>query len=615
MWTFLSSCSLWGALMRNLRDLWRMGREGIGLFTPVATWQKHLLEIFLLATLALSGILTLINLGMWITVPTTREAFYVAGDIATVIVAAGLWRLSRTGRARLVSYIYLLLQVAATVALFSPGSQDRVMLIYAIPILMASFLIGPAAAVPFAVLSILVYTATYLTWNVGIGYNYVAVLILVLLSVIAWLIAHQLQRLMHTVQDEAAAHKEAEEESQRQSAMLAALHETGLELAAQQTLPDLLRAIVSRAAGLLGATRGGIYLYRPASDDLEYVYVYHWNPSLVGTVLRRGEGISGKVLASGRPLAVPDYDRWEGRSPQHAGQGVQSAVAVPIVWGERFLGVINLDADAPRTFSAEDVALLERFAPLAAAALENHRLLGDLQQRMVQLQEAQAQLVQSTKMAAIGNLAAGVAHEVNNPMTIIMGFAEVMVEEAPADSSQRRDLQRILVEARRIRRIIHALLDYSQQTKPHRRPVDVNKMVHSARLMLDEQIPCNGIVVEEAYASDLDPLSLDADQVQQALLNIMTNAVQAMPQGGRLCIGTRRVGAEIAITVTDTGGGMSAELQEHVFDPFFTTNPAERVGLGLSVSLGIVREHGGRIEVQSRKGQGSAFTVWLPQEG
>jgi hypothetical protein len=319
--------------MRYLRNLWRVWGDRLGLGTPVAAWQKRLLETFLIATLALTGILTLINVGVWIVAPTNRESFYVAGDIATAIVTAGLWGLSRMGRGRLVSYVYLLLQVVATTVLFSPGTQDRVMLIYAIPILMASFLIGPVVAVPFAVLSILVYTATYLAWDVGIGYNYVAVLILVLLAIIAWLIAHQLQRLMRTVQDEAAAHKKAEEESQRQSEILATLHETALELSAQQTFPDLLRAIVGRAAGLLGATGGGIYLYRPHTDELEYGYIYGRSPSLVSTVLKRGEGLSGKVLAGGRPLIVPDYDRWEGRSPQHVGQGIQSAVAVPVVWG------------------------------------------------------------------------------------------------------------------------------------------------------------------------------------------------------------------------------------------------------------------------------------------
>jgi GAF domain-containing protein len=153
------------------------------------------------------------------------------------------------------------------------------------------------------------------------------------------------------------------------------LHETALDLAAQRALPDLLQAIVARAVDLLKAKGGVIYLYRPASDDLELTLTYNLKPDFTGIVLNRGDGLSGQVLETGRPMAVDDYGCWEGRSVQYEEAGFTAVVAVPISWGNRLLGVLDLLDDAPRTFSPADVALLERFTPLAAAALEQTRLL------------------------------------------------------------------------------------------------------------------------------------------------------------------------------------------------------------------------------------------------
>jgi len=169
--------------------------------------------------------------------------------------------------------------------------------------------------------------------------------------------------------------KRAEEEIRWRAETLAALQETALDLAAQRALPDLLRAIAARAVNLLRAKRGSVYLYRPATDDLLLAIDYNVEPEDVGTVLKRGEGLSGKVLETGQPMAVADYSRWEGRSPQFEEVNFAPVVGVPIFWGDHLLGVLNVLDDAPRAFSPADIALLERFTPLAAAALEQARLL------------------------------------------------------------------------------------------------------------------------------------------------------------------------------------------------------------------------------------------------
>ncbi len=412
--------------------------------------------------------------------------------------------------------------------------------------------------------------------------------------------------------------RQAEEETAHQAETLAALHETALDLAAQRSLSDLLRAIVVRAVNLLKAKEGGLLLYRPATDDLERVLAHNFVPDTEDVIRRRGEGLVGRVMDSGRPLAVDDYNRWEGRIADRWGTTF-SIVGMPIFWGDRLLGVLDVVDDVPRTFSAADIALLERFAPLAAAALENNRLVYGLQQQMEQIKATQAKLVQSAKLAAVGGLAAGVAHELNNPLTSVLGFAELLLRNPAVDDATRRDVEVIAREAWRARDIVRNLLDFARQNKPQRLPTDVNQILRQTLDLVRRHVEKSGITVAEDYAPDLGLLTLDVGQMKQVFLNLITNATHAMPKGGSLSLRTARVGDEVAIAVSDTGVGIPPEALDHIFEPFFTTKEiGQGTGLGLSISLGIVEEHGGRITVESRVAEagssGSTFTVWLPVE-
>ncbi len=407
--------------------------------------------------------------------------------------------------------------------------------------------------------------------------------------------------------------KRAEEEIRHQAETLTALHETALDLAAQRSLPDLLRAIVVRATTLLKARSGDIYLYRLAGDGLESALAYNLGPDSEGTVFQRSEGLSVKVLESGQSLIVADHR--EDRSEQRMEAPLTAVVTVPIRWGDQLLGILDLVNDAQRTFSLDDVALLERFTPLAAAALENNRLLRDLQEQIDRLKVMQAQLVQAAKLAGVGELAAGVAHELNNPLTSILGFAQLLLNATPPDASARNDLEIIANQARRGRDIVRNLLDFARQTKPQRLPADVNQVLHQTLDLIQQYLEKSGVVIEKDCAPDVGLLTLDSGQMKQVFLNLITNAAQAMPKGGKLNLRTACVGSEVAISVSDTGQGMPPEIRERIFEPFFTTKATgEGTGLGLSVSLGIVQAHGGRIAVESQVGQGSTFTVWLPIE-
>jgi two-component system NtrC family sensor kinase len=265
------------------------------------------------------------------------------------------------------------------------------------------------------------------------------------------------------------------------------------------------------------------------------------------------------------------------------------------------------------------VELFSSMAQSAAIAIENARLYKDLQDRMEELERTQAQLIQSAKLAAIGELAAGVAHELNNPLTSIMGFTSLLLQEVDDDDPMKEELQMIEQAAARTKTIVSGLLGFARQTESRLELADVNQIVQSTMALLRHQAKVARVTVKKSYDENLPLVSLDANQIKQVFLNIITNAIQAMPQGGELEVVTsyrpRAIDGTdcVAVEFRDTGTGISAENLPRIFDPFFTTKKAgQGTGLGLSISHGIVEKHGGKIEVESEMGQGSTFTVLLP---
>jgi two-component system NtrC family sensor kinase len=278
-------------------------------------------------------------------------------------------------------------------------------------------------------------------------------------------------------------------------------------------------------------------------------------------------------------------------------------------------------------FSQADVALLSSMAQPAAIAIENARLFKDLQDRMEELKRTQAQLIQSAKLAAIGEMAAGVAHEVNNPLTSIIGFTQLLLPKVDDNDRMKQYLQIIDREAERTRTIVRGLLDFARRTEPRRAPANVNEIVQSTMTLVRHQAKGAGVTIKESCDENLPLVSLDADQIKQVFLNMMTNAIQAMPDGGDLKVVTaywpqaqRPESVEgmdsvdcVTIEFHDTGVGISEEDLPHIFDSFFTTKEVgQGTGLGLSISHSIVEKHGGKIEVESDVGRGSTFTVMLP---
>ena len=230
------------------------------------------------------------------------------------------------------------------------------------------------------------------------------------------------------------------------------------------------------------------------------------------------------------------------------------------------------------------------------------------------LQSTQEQLVHSENLASLGQLAAGVAHELNNPLGTILLYSDTMIKERSEDDLSHDDLKMIFNETERCKRIVSALLNFARQNQVIAQPTDINAIIHE----LIEVAP-RGIWTENVYfKTEFDPTFpiIDADpaQLRQVFLNLMTNAMEAMPDGGVLTIRTRNgPPGSVTVEIQDTGAGISEENIGKLFTPFFTTKPIGKgTGLGLSIVYGIIKMHRGKINIQSETGQGTTFTITLP---
>lgn len=249
-----------------------------------------------------------------------------------------------------------------------------------------------------------------------------------------------------------------------------------------------------------------------------------------------------------------------------------------------------------------------------ALAVAFNRMASGLQERELALIQAQRALVHSAKMAAFGQLGAGIAHEVNNPLAGILGHTQLAIRRLGPENPAKASLDLIAQESRRCIDIIKNLMRFARQETPQFKAIDANEAVGAALSIVDHQLSLHGIRIVRELGISLPQVNGDINQLQQVLVNLAINAQQAMAgQRGELSVRTRALGGQVLIELQDTGPGISPELQKKIFEPFFTTKPAgQGTGLGLSVSYGIIESHGGRIEVRSSLGSGATFVISLP---
>ena len=342
-------------------------------------------------------------------------------------------------------------------------------------------------------------------------------------------------------------------------------------------------------------------------------------------------GITGHVFETGEGLVVNDVlqDR---RYRAIKGWQAGSEMCVAIRDGEKMLGIIDVESSSRNAFTHNDFMALESLAGILASVITSadqyqrlqvtisqlRSMQVELRARMDAQRSAENRLVQAAKLAAVGEMAAAIAHELNNPLTSVTGFAELALSDMPQESETRRDLEIVMREAARARDVVRRLLDFARQSESTRARASLNDVVDDVVTLSRHLIHTSGVALNLALEENLPWALVDVNQMKQVLLNLIHNALQAMPNGGDLTIcteSTARAGRDwIKVSVQDTGVGIPKLDQARIFEPFYTTKGDQGgTGLGLSVTYGIITDHGGQIDVESQPGAGSKFSVWLPQ--
>lgn len=280
-----------------------------------------------------------------------------------------------------------------------------------------------------------------------------------------------------------------------------------------------------------------------------------------------------------------------------------------IFWGTDEIGFMaeafNNMAEKLSSIMEEKDALLRRLREF------NEELEKKVRDATEELRLAHENMVRAETLAAIGTLAAGVSHEISTPLNTILGFTQLTISELDDSNPIKGDLKVIEQEAVRCKRIVQGLLDFARPQRHEERLTDINNMINETLSLIEYQPSMKKIVIKKDIDSELVPIEADHLQLKQVFLNIILNAVQAMPEGGELKITTRNVNKGVEVAISDTGIGIPEEERKKIFQPFYTTKK-DGTGLGLSISYGIIKEHGGEIYVESEIGRGSKFRIFLP---
>lgn len=326
-------------------------------------------------------------------------------------------------------------------------------------------------------------------------------------------------------------------------------------------------------------------------------------------------GILGHVATTGQPIMINNVDEVPFFKINPLLPETRSELAVPLKVGATVLGVLDIQHDTLDAFCDDDLRLVAAIGDQVAIAVQNATLYTDLQIALDQEQSMRAQLIHAGKLAAMGELMATVAHELNNPIQTIQNSLYLIEEDAELSGQSARDLAVVLNETRRMADLVKRLRAvYRGGLAKHMQATRLDELLVEVHQLMRQHFEKAHVSLVLELVEDMPELQVDADQIKQVFLNLCLNAVDAMPQGGELKISSTFVIGWSKIIVTDTGHGMTPEQLKNVFEPFFTTKETG-IGLGLAISYDIVRQHGGHMTVESQRGKGTQFIVSLPWNG
>ncbi|HUJ31200.1 MAG TPA: ATP-binding protein [Candidatus Acidoferrum sp.] len=411
--------------------------------------------------------------------------------------------------------------------------------------------------------------------------------------------------------------KHAEMEIRRRNRELLVLNTIAELLSESSAIEDVLTRSLAKVAELFAADVATVYfldeptgaLKSAASFGYRSEYARRIGPVRISASLLQQVRQSRATLLSGSALALPEEFRELQRK-----EGILTSQIVVLWAKDRITGTLMVGCRDMREFAPAELNLLAAVGNQIATTIDKSRLLEETREAYETLRRTQEQLLQSEKMAAVGQLISGVAHELNNPLTAILGYSQLLKSEEAANARSSDYLEKLYKQAQRTHHIVQNLLSFARQHKPERAPIQLNQILDDTLSLREYDMKLNSIRVHREFDPHLPSIGGDFHQLQQVFLNILNNAVDAVTEkGGKGEIRLRTSVVENKLRVDFIDNGPGVQNPHRVFDPFYTTKAVGKgTGLGLSICYGIVKEHGGEIRVENAPDGGAIFSVTLP---
>jgi signal transduction histidine kinase/ActR/RegA family two-component response regulator len=410
------------------------------------------------------------------------------------------------------------------------------------------------------------------------------------------------------------------EDSLEQIKHLTTLYEIGKVLSSTLDLDEVLKKALELLKGFLGYTLCSILFLDRETNELYIKEVIGRDHLLVKEMrFRVGiDGIVGWVANTGEPVYVPDVSKDSRYIPGLL--GVKSEAAFPLKVRDQVVGVLNIESIEEGMFDDENLKVLCSFASQVSISIENAQLFSVLKQTLKELKQAQDQIIQAEKLKALGEMASGVAHDFNNVLAVILGNIQLLIHQLDRLSVEEIREQLKIIEqsskdgaetVRRIQEFTGVRRDREFISLP------LNEIVKEVATITQprwkDQAQARGIQISLTTQLEEVPFVFgNASELREVLMNMIFNSVDAMREGGQITISTLPQTNWVEVRVSDTGIGMTEEVKKRVFDPFFSTKGVTNSGLGMSVSYGIIKRHGGEILIESELGKGTTFILHLP---